>query len=153
MLLNWSRELRNIDHSIDFRATGGWLKNVTGLDKTVTNGYSIEGNFVKAGDYSEEIENGLYLDCNKEGKKSKPKSDYRLIRVQNGTLSLIDVVYDGRKNWAVDLWDSIAEELNENYVEDESDYIISMILNKTGKNLQLLEEVNRKLESKIKEFQ
>lgn len=153
MLLNWSRELRNIDPSIDFRATGGWLKNVTGLDKTVTNGYSIEGNFVKAGDYPEEIENGLYLDCNKEGKKSKPKSDYRLIRVQNGTLSLIDVVYDGRKNWAVDLWDSIAEELNENYVEDESDYIISMILNKTGKNLQLLEEVNRKLESKIKEFQ
>ncbi len=153
MLLNWSCEITNIDPSINFRKVGGWLKLVTGIDKSVTNGYSIEGNFVKNGDYKEEIPNGLYLDCNKEGKKSKPKSDYRLIRVSNGTCRLIDAVYDGKKNWAVDLWDSISEELDENYIENEADHILTMILNKTGKNTKLLKEINQKLDEKILEFQ
>lgn len=153
MLLNWERELTKLDPSINFRKTGGWLKTVEGLDKTVTNGYSIEGNFIKAGSYSEEIPNGLYLDCNKEGKKSKPKSDYRLIKVDNGSLILIDTVFNGKKNWAVDLWDSIAEELDTDYIENESDQILNMILNKTGKNIKLLKEINSKLNKKIIEFQ
>ena len=144
-MLNWCRELTNLDPSINFRSTGGWLKNVSGLDKSVTNGYSIEGNFIKAGDYTEELPNGLYLDCNKEGKKSKPKSDYRLIRVNAGSLTLIDAVFDSKKNWAVDLWDSIAEELDENYIENEADNILNLVLNKTGKNIDLLKELNQKI--------
>ncbi len=126
---------------------------VKGIDKSCTNGYSIEGDFIKNGDYKEEIPNGLYLDCNKEGKKSKPKSDYRLIRVSDGSLKLIDVVYDGKKNWAVDLWDSISEELDENYIENEADNILTMILNKTGKNTKLLKEINQKLDQKIIDFE
>lgn len=153
MMLNWCRELTNLDPSINFRSTGGWLKNVSGLDKSVTNGYSIEGNFIKAGDYTEELPNGLYLDCNKEGKKSKPKSDYRLIRVNAGSLTLIDAVFDGKKNWAVDLWDSIAEELDENYIENEADNILNLVLNKTGKNIDLLKELNQKINEKINDFQ
>ncbi|OWT33606.1 hypothetical protein BGI41_01600 [Methanobrevibacter sp. 87.7] len=61
--------------------------------------------------------------------------------------------FDGKKNWAVDLWDSIAEELDENYIENEADNILAMILNKTGKNIDLLKEVNQKLDDKIIEFQ
>lgn len=61
MLLNWERELTKLDPSINFRKTGGWLKTVEGLDKTVTNGYSIEGNFIKAGSYSEEIQTDFTL--------------------------------------------------------------------------------------------
>ena len=71
MLLNWCEEITNIDPSINFRATGGWVKTVTGLDKSVLNGFSLVGEFVKAGDYKTEFSDGLYLDCNKEGKKSK----------------------------------------------------------------------------------
>ena len=40
MLLNWCEEITNIDPSINFRATGGWVKTVTGLDKSVLNGFS-----------------------------------------------------------------------------------------------------------------
>ena len=72
MLLNWCEEITNIDPSINFRATGGWVKTVTGLDKSVLNGFSLVGEFVKAGDYKSEFSDGLYLDCNKEGKKSNP---------------------------------------------------------------------------------
>ena len=47
MLLNWCEEITNIDPSINFRATGGWVKTVTGLDKSVLNGFSLVGNSLR----------------------------------------------------------------------------------------------------------
>lgn len=152
MLLNWYEELTNIDPSINFRYAGGWVKTITSLDKSVLNGYSLVGEFVKSGNYKEEYSNGLYLDCNKYGKKSKPKQDFRLLRLKNGKLTLIDQVYDGGKNWACELWDSISEELNPNYREDEAENILSIILNKTGKDKKLLREVQNKLDEVILNF-
>ena len=152
MLLNWSEEITELDPSISYRSVGGWLKTVTGIDKTVTNGYSIEGEFVKAGDYKEEIANGLYLDCNKEGKKSKPKQDFRLIRVRDGKLTLIEAVYDGKKNWAVEFWDSISEEFDTNYKQSEAEKLVSDLLKKTGKDTELLNKINDLIEVKIMEF-
>ena len=152
MLLNWCEEITNIDPSINFRSTGGWLKTVTGLDKSVLNGYSLVGEFVKSGDYKMEYSDGLYLDCNKTGKKSKPKQDFRLFRLKNGKLTLIDQVYDGKKNWAVEFWESVSEELNPNYRETEADKIISLILDKAGKDKKLLKEVQNQLDLVISEF-
>ncbi len=152
MLLNWCEEITNIDPSINFRSTGGWLKTVTGLDKSVLNGYSLVGEFVKSGDYMYEYSDGLYLDCNKEGKKSKPKQDFRLFRLKHGKLTLIDQVYDGKKNWACELWDSVSEEINPNYTETEAEKIISQILDKTGKNKKLLKEVQCQLDQVISEI-
>lgn len=48
MKLNWFEEIKRIDPDIKFRAQGGWLKTVEKLDKTVKNGYSLVGDFVKA---------------------------------------------------------------------------------------------------------
>jgi hypothetical protein len=152
MMLNWNEELIELDPSIDFRRCGGWLKTVDGLDKSVMNGYSIIGDFVKAGDYKEEFSNGLYLDCNKEGKKSKPKQDIRLIRLQDGELTLIDQVIDGKKNWAVDLWDSIGEELDSNYKQNEAEKLTSQLLDKTGKDKKLIKDIMNLLDEKIKTF-
>ena len=153
MLLNWCEEITNIDPSINFRATGGWVKTVTGLDKSVLNGYSLVGEFVKAGDYKSEYSDGLYLDCNKEGKKSNPKQDFRLFRLKNGKLTLIDEVYDAKKNWAVEFWDSVGEELNPNYKETEVDKIMTLILDKTGKNVKLLKMLQKELDQVITDFQ
>ena len=152
MLLNWCEEITNIDPSINFRSTGGWLKIVTGLDKSVLNGYSLVGEFVKSGDFMYEYSDGLYLDCNKEGKKSKPKQDFRLLRLKHGKLTLIDQVYDGKKNWACELWDSVSEEINPNYTETEAEKIISQILDKTGKNKKILREVQCQLDQVISEI-
>ena len=153
MLLNWCEEITNIDPSINFRATGGWLKTVTGLDKSVLNGYSLVGEFVKSGDYKSEYSDGLYLDCNKEGKKSNPKQDFRLLRLKNGKLTLIDQVYDAKKNWAVEFWDIVAEEIDPSHQEKEVDKIMSLILDKTGKNVKLLKELQKELNQVIIDFQ
>ena len=111
MLLNWCEEITNIDPSINFRATGGWVKTVTGLDKSVLNGFSLVGEFVKAGDYKTEFSDGLYLDCNKEGTAKKPQLDYRLFRFRDGKVRLLDLVIDAQKSWAQDFWDAVEDEL------------------------------------------
>jgi hypothetical protein len=112
MLLNWEKEIKSIDPDIKFRSSGGWLKTIEKLDKSVTNGYSLVGEFVKSGDFEEEYSQGLYLDCNKEaGKRKKSRDDYRLFRLKDGKLRLLDLVIDdGKTPWACEFWDLIEEE-------------------------------------------
>ena len=111
MILNWKKEMTNIDPDMKFRAQGGWLKTVDQLDKSVKNGYSLVGEFVQAGDFDEEYSEGIYLDCNKEGSAKKPQLDYRLFRFKDGKVRLLDMVIDGKQGWAVDLWDALDGEL------------------------------------------
>ena len=110
MLLNWSEEIRKIDPEIKFRQHGGWLKTIEELDKSVSNGYSLVGDFVKSGDFEEEYDEGIYLDCNKEGKEKKPQQDYRLFRFKDGKVRLLDLVIDGKNSWATDLWSAVEDE-------------------------------------------
>ncbi|MDR3063206.1 hypothetical protein [Methanobrevibacter curvatus] len=111
MILNWEKEMKNIDPDISFRATGGWLKTIERLDKSVKNGYSLVGDFVKSGDFDIDYDDGLYLDCNKEGKK-KSQQDYRLFRLKDGKLRLLDMIIDGKGSWALEFWDTIENEIN-----------------------------------------
>ena len=111
MILNWKEEMTKIDPDMKFRAQGGWFKTITKLDKTVKNGYSLVGDFVQAGDFEEEYSDGLYLDCNKEGSAKKAQQDYRLFRFRDGKVRLLDMVIDGKQGWAVDLWDTVEDEL------------------------------------------
>ena len=53
MIINWQEEITRIDPDMKFRSEGGWLKTVEKLDKSVKNGYSLVGDFVKAGDFEE----------------------------------------------------------------------------------------------------
>ena len=111
MIVNWQKEMRRIDPDIKFRAQGGWLKTVVKLDKTVKNGYSLVGDFVEAGDFDKEYDEGIYLDCNKEGTAKKTQQDYRLFRFRDGKVRLLDMMIDGKQGWAVDLWDALEGEL------------------------------------------
>ena len=111
MILNWKETITEIDPDIKFRNQGGWLKTVEELDKSVTNGYSLVGDFVKSGDFENEYHDGLYLDCNKEGSAKKPQTDYRLFRFKDGKVRLLDMVIDGKQGWAPELWDALEGEL------------------------------------------
>ena len=111
MILNWKEEITKIDPDMKFRAQGGWLKTVEELDKSVTNGYSLVGDFVKAGDFEAEYSEGLYLDCNKEGSAKKPQTDYRLFRFRDGKVRLLDLVIDAKRSWAQDFWDAVEDEI------------------------------------------
>ena len=75
MKLNWFEEIKRIDPDIKFRAQGGWLKTVEKLDKIVKIGYSLVGDFVKAGDFEEEYDYGFYLVCNIEGSNKNSQLD------------------------------------------------------------------------------
>lgn len=112
MILNWCEEIKKIDPDIKFRESGGWLKTVEELDKSVKNGYSLVGDFVKSGDFEHEYSEGIYLDCNKEGTKSKARQDYRLFRFKDGKVRLLDMVIDGKQGWAYDLWDAVEDEVH-----------------------------------------
>lgn len=112
MILNWEKEIKEIDPDVKFRSEGGWLKTVEKLDKSVSNGYSLVGDFVKSGDFEENYSEGLYMDCNKEqGRRKKAQCDYRLFRLANGQLRLLDMIIDGESSWACEFWDTIEEEL------------------------------------------
>ena len=111
MIINWKEEITKIDPDMKFRNQGGWLKTIDELDKTVKNGYSLVGDFVKSGDFEEEYQEGLYLDCNKEGSAKKPQVDYRLFRFSEGKVRLLDMVINAGQGWAVDLWDAVEDEL------------------------------------------
>lgn len=108
MIINWCEEIKKIDPDMKFRTHGGWLKTVEELDKSVKNGYSLVGDFVKAGDFEAEYSEGLYLDCNKESKK---QTDYRLFRFKDNKIRLLDMVIDGKQGWAPDLWDAVESEI------------------------------------------
>ena len=79
MIINWQEEITRIDPDMKFRSEGGWLKTVEKLDKSVKNGYSLVGDFVKAGDFEEEYDEGIYLDCNKEKKWKKNTARLQII--------------------------------------------------------------------------
>ena len=111
MIVNWQEEITRIDPDIKFRAQGGWLKTVEKLDKSVKSGFSLVGESVQAGDFEENYDEGLYLDCNKEGNAKKPQQDYRLFRFRDGKVRLLDMVIDGSQGWAVDLWEAVEDEL------------------------------------------
>lgn len=111
MIINWQEEITKIDPEMKFRAEGGWLKTIEKLDKSVKNGYSLVGNFVKAGDFEENYDEGIYLDCNKEKTGRKTQQDYRLFRFRDNKVRLLDMVIDGGNGWAVDLWDAVEDEL------------------------------------------
>ena len=111
MIINWQEEITRIDPDMKFRSEGGWLKTVEKLDKSVKNGYSLVGDFVKAGDFEEEYDEGIYLDCNKEKNGRKTQQDYKLFRFRDGKVRLLDMVIDGGNGWAIDLWDAVEDEL------------------------------------------
>ena len=48
--------------------------------------------------------------CNKEGKQSKPQQDYRLFRFKEGKVRLLDMVIDGKQDWAPELWAAVEDE-------------------------------------------
>ena len=138
MILNYFEETEAIE-TVD-RYNGGWLKRVTGLDKSVNNGYSIVGDFVEAGDYKNNYEEGLYLDCSKEGSRKNQVWNYHLFRFseENG-VELLKTLEDAGRTWAVEFWDTIEKELN--IEEDKTQAILNKIYEESTDDETLLKVV------------
>lgn len=108
-----SRQNKSMDLLIDLKEddspfrnwiTGRlWIKKVTGLDKTKTNGYSVLGDFVQSG--RQFYRDGqLYLIC--DGHRSKGVMLFTI------SLGEIKILADAKgQNWATDLWGAIENNL------------------------------------------
>ena len=124
------------------RYNGGWLKTVIGLDKSKNNGYSIVGEFVKAGDYKENYAPGLYMDCSKDGSRKNQIWNYHLFKLDGDGFHLLQTVEDGGRTWAVEFWEKIEEELSSTQ-EISAEEIVNDLFEKYSKDL--LKEVAEKL--------
>jgi hypothetical protein len=95
------------------RYNGGWIKTVTGLNKTITNGYSVLGTFAQA-----QItwnSPGLYLDCSIGGSRKNHEPRYQLfILHKDGSISGVgEQLKNPGKDWAVKLWPLIERTLKD----------------------------------------
>jgi len=93
------------------RYNGGWTKSVTGLDKSVANGYSIKGDFMRKGTDIYTV-GGVYLDCDIGGSRKNLRRDFRLFRVLEDGVDVLADDTSGSRDWAVGFWDAIEEELS-----------------------------------------
>ena len=141
VIKNFREETKDIETVS--RYNGGWLKTVTGLDKSKNNGYSIQGAFVKAGDYKENYQPGLYLDCSKNGSRKNQIWNYHLFKLDEDGFHLLQTVEDGGRTWAVEFWEKIEEELNGNKSEVTAEDIINSLYEKYDE--KLIKEVAEKL--------
>lgn len=88
---------------------GNWCKLVAGIDKTRSDGYSIQGNFVSPIAQVKYQQPGLYLHCQKKGgKPGQQKRLYTLFMLQHdGSVEVITELANSSKDWAVELWPEI----------------------------------------------
>ena len=95
------------------RYNGGWMKTVTGLDKSKKNGYSLIGEFVDAGRTKNDYSAGLYVNCNIDGSRKNQRRIVQLLKLdEDGTLTLLKEIKDGGRTWAVEFWELIEENLD-----------------------------------------
>lgn len=90
------------------RYNGGWTKSVTGLDKSQSSGYSIQGAFMRKDAFDIYEIGGVYLDCNISGSRKNQHHTYTLFRVlsaEEGEVLATDNT--NTRNWAVNLWPAI----------------------------------------------
>lgn len=96
------------------RRNGGWVKNVVGLDKTKTNGYSLLGDFLNQG--LQWLSPGLYLDCSIGGSRKNHQYWYTLFTLDSdGQVSKVAELNRYTRDWAVRLWPSVEEALRKQY--------------------------------------
>ena len=126
----------------------GWAKKITGLNKEHPNGYSLEGEFVRLGNFDTNLTDGIYLDCSK-----KPNDDgevektYHLFTVEDGKITLLQTEEDCR-GWAVKFWDNIEKYLNKDGLTAE--YLVNLLKERTT-DKELLQEVASLLQESQKE--
>lgn len=122
------------------RTRGGWMKQVEGLDKQHSNGYSFVGStFVKVGNFKSSILNGLYLDQSTSVVDNEKVLTMNLFDIHDGEVKLLKTVPkdDG---WAIELWDEV-EKYFKSTKETNPQDIVNTIRELTDNDPILIDEV------------
>ena len=94
------------------RYNGGWVKRITGIDKSLTSGYSLLGDFKKGGKTWNTP--GAYIDCSIDGSRKRQERRFTLFMLRkDGSVKKYgpEWKYQGSSggDWAVEYWPSISE--------------------------------------------
>ena len=118
----------------------GWCKTITSLDKSVKNGYSIQGDFVRKAKGDLNYIDGLYLDCS----KPKGQKNYHIFKVEDGEATVLQTLENPQGQWATQLWDTIDQALVEDAcnVEYQAQQLANLVLENCN-DTRLLNEVAR----------
>lgn len=109
------------------RYNGGWMKKVTGLDKSKKNGFSLIGDFVDAGTTKNDYEAGLYINCNIAGSRKNQEKIIQLLKLNDdGSLELLKEAENLGRTWAVEFWELIETNL-ETPVKMSVDEILELV--------------------------
>lgn len=99
--------MRFVINPFEYFGEDGWVKEVTGLNRTVTNGYSIIGNFHPKNKKDWYDTEKLYLIFSSEGKGKRKIEKHSLFQIgDEGEIKVLHEVVDTR-DWAVELWPTI----------------------------------------------
>ncbi|NER36851.1 MAG: hypothetical protein F6J93_23260 [Oscillatoria sp. SIO1A7] len=111
--------------------SGNWCKLVEGIDKSRSDGYSIDGSFVSQITELKYQQPGLYLHCQKKGgKKGQEKRLYTLFVLEpNGEVQVLTELKSASKDWAVQFWPEIDAYFSRqsNFVEQRRKQILAKI--------------------------
>jgi len=134
------------------RYNGGWIKKIDGIDKSKTNGYSLVGEFVKAG--IQWMTPGVYLDCSKGGSRKNVRYVYTVfVLKEDGTVTAYNddqIAVEGRGgDWAVRLWPVIGRALEKARGEDDKLAILLARKAELEKALAEVETEIRELENEV----
>lgn len=143
MLINIATQIRKMDLKCHWDYyNGGWLKTVTGIDKTQSKGYSIEGSFLDNKNGLNDIEKGLFLGCSIEGSRKHQEKCYLLFEVDvNGEVQIIQ--YTERNDWYLFLRPHIDKflETEHNPLEQFTDDELLQELHRRGLKLNDLRHI------------
>ena len=107
MIINW----REVTGATFYN--GGWVKAVTTVDKSKSNGYCFEGDFIQgATDGLAEVGDGLYIVCDVQGSRKHHRKHYAIYEVQGDEVTQALDWVQGR-DWALQIRDRVAELLAE----------------------------------------
>lgn len=99
MLVDIAAQIREIELECDWDYyNGGWLKTVTGIDKSQARGCSIQGVFLSNKNGLNDINPGLFLGCSTEGSRKHQEKCYLLFSV-DGKGKVQSIEYTERDDW------------------------------------------------------
>ena len=111
MILNWKKIIEDDTGDYEFY-NGGWVKEVTGVDKSKSNGYAFEGRFVNPINGLSECEDGLYIVCSIEGSRRRHKKCVAVFEIKDEEVTKAIDWVEGN-DWALQIRDRVAELLDQ----------------------------------------
>mgnify|MGYP000995724583 CR=1 FL=1 len=122
MILNWKDVIKSDGNSF---YNGGWVKKVTSVDVSKSNGYAFDGGFVNYAAKGSQVEcaDGLYIVCSVEGSRKNQQKEVAVYRITGDQVTK-EIDWVTGNDWALKIRDQIAELLGSEPITSPDNIVI-----------------------------